>query len=267
MREPASIVRVLPAAEDVATAAAALFTELCAESIRETGRFGVALSGGSTPKLFFAELASDRWAPRIDWSSVHLFWGDDRCVPPGHPDSNFGLARRELIDLVSIPPAQIHRIRGEDDPEQAALAYEAVLRDFVERRRGGPRGLDLVFLGLGTDGHTASLFPGSEAVRRTLAGERERWVVTSYAPKLDAWRVTLTPSAINLSGTVAFLVTGERKAARLSEVMRPASALSLPAQLIRPIDGRLVWLVDRSAARELSDQGAAAPAQSGPTDG
>lgn len=260
-------VRILPDAPAVAAAAARLLADSAAEAVRTTGGLAVALSGGSTPAALFAELRSEPWASQVEWGAIHLFWGDERCVPPDHPDSNFRLAARELLEHVPIPPAQVHRIRGEEDPRHAAREYDALLRAFVAERPGTATGLDFVFLGLGEDGHTASLFPGTEPVRvatedapRASGPEKDPaegahehpWVSANYVPRLDAWRITLTPRAINSAGLVAFLVTGAHKAKILARVLAPGGDdAAYPARLVRPHRGRPLWLVDEAAATGL----------------
>lgn len=260
-------VRILPDAPAVASAAARLLADSAAEAVRVTGRFAVALSGGSTPAALFAELRSARWASQVAWAAIHLFWGDERCVPPDHPDSNFRLAARELLEHVPIPTAQVHRIRGEEDPRHAAREYDNLLRAFVAERPGTATGLDLVVLGLGEDGHTASLFPGTEAVREATddaqrsfvpaegpagRGQDTPWVSANYVPRLNSWRVTLMPRAINSAGLVAFLVTGAAKADSLARVLAcSGDDAAYPARLVRPSRGRLVWLVDEAAAAGL----------------
>lgn len=246
-------VALFPDAEAVAAAAAALFVNEAAEAVRVRGRFGVALSGGSTPTALFRELASERWASRVDWTTVHVFWSDERCVPPDHADSNFGVAHRELLRHVPLPGSQIHRIRGEDAPALAAAAYDRTLRSFTTGTDGTPGGLDLILLGLGTDGHTASLFPGTEAVTNAHTAEPEPWVVENYVPDLGAWRVTFTLAAINRAATVAFLVTGAAKADVLRRVLSGGGEGGPePARGVKPASGRLLWLVDEAAAEGLS---------------
>lgn len=239
--------QVCATADEVATAAAELVVTCAAEAIGARGRVVIALSGGSTPRPLFARLATEIWRARIDWGRVHLVWSDERAVPPDHTDSNYRMARETLIDHVSIPPAQVHRIHGEDEPGAAAAAYEQVLRALVEDGSPGISaapafGLDLVLLGLGADGHTASLFPSRPAGR-----EATRWVVADLDPTGPA-RITLTPPAINTARTVAFIVTGADKALALQAVREgPAAPDLLPAQRIGPRHGRLVWIVDHAA--------------------
>ena len=226
-----------PDAESLARAAAAHFVEQAGAAIAGRGRFTVALSGGATPRAMHRLLASEAFAGRVDWARVHVFWGDERCVPPHHPDSNYRMARETLLDHVPIPAANIHRMRGEIDPTEAAAAYEVELRA-VFGAGTTPR-LDLILLGMGDDGHTASLFPGAAAVR-----EGERWVVAHYVEKLGAWRLTLTPVVINASAQVTFVVAGAEKAGVLRAVLEgPHQPDVLPAQVVRPAEGRLRWMV------------------------
>jgi 6-phosphogluconolactonase len=221
---------------DVADAAAQLVVDCAADAIAARGRCTWALSGGSTPHPLYELLATDEWRDRIAWTRMHVFWGDERAVPPDHADSNYRLAREALLDHVPIPAAQIHRVHGEDDPEAAASAYEQTLRTLAGD------GLDLVLLGLGRDGHTASLFPN-----RTAGREIARWVVADQDPGGRA-RITLTPPAINAARTVAVIVTGADKALALQAVREgPVAPDLLPAQRIGPPHGRLVWIVDHAA--------------------
>ncbi len=244
-------------AEAVAAEAADRFVAAASAAIEARGRFGVALAGGSTPLACYALLARAPRRNAVDWSRVHLFWGDERCVPPDDPESNYGSAARALLDHLPVPPAAIHRIRGEIAPDRAAAEYEATLLSWLDEGEagGGSRGaLDLVLLGLGSDGHTASIFPGTDIFRRELDGvnPRRRWVVPVFAQSQNRWRVTFTTVPINQAREVLFLVTGPAKAATLREVLAPpGNAIRFPAQLIRPVQGRLRWLVDEAAAAEI----------------
>jgi 6-phosphogluconolactonase len=178
-----------------------------------------------------------------------VFWGDERCVPPEHPESNFRMASEALLEHVPVPWGQVHRITGEDDPDAAALAYEQILRAHFGVSQGPPeRSFDLVLLGLGEDGHTASLFPGTSPVT-----EQQRWVVANRALTPGAiWRITLTPVLLNAAAEVTFLVSGAGKANRVWDVFEgPARSPPLPAQVIHPSHGVLHWLVDAEAARRL----------------
>jgi 6-phosphogluconolactonase len=243
-------VEIYPDVAVLAQAAARHFANLATEAIAARGRFAVALAGGTTPKLMYATLASDDFATQVDWSRVHVFWGDERCVASDHPDSNYRMAYEALLDHVPLPAANVHRLRGELEPAQAAIEYEQVLRAFFgkpperKQRKMVPGGrFDLILLGMGDDGHTASLFPGTAAI-----GEHERWVVAHYVEKLGVWRVTLTPAVINAAANVIFIVSGAGKSERLRQVLTgPRNPAALPAQIVRPDPGHLLWLVDAAA--------------------
>jgi 6-phosphogluconolactonase len=235
--------RVYPDAASLARAAVEHFVTLSTAAIATRGRFVVALSGGSTPRATYALLATGEFAAGVDWPHVHVFWGDERCVPPDHPDSNYRMARETLLDRVPIPADNIHRIRGELEPNQAAAAYQAELEATLD----ADGQFDLILLGMGADGHTVSLFPGTAALH-----EQTRWVVAHYVDKLSAWRVTLTPVIINAAAHVTFIVAGSGKAGRLREVLAgPHQPDVLPAQIVKPTNGRLLWLVDAAAAVDL----------------
>lgn len=232
-------VLVFPEVDDLAEAAADRFAALASAAVAERGRFSVALAGGSTPEPVYARLAEEPLDQEIDWTRVEVFWGDERCVPPDHPDSNYRMARQVLLRHVSVPDENVHRIKGELAPEEAAVAYRLEL----QKTLSGDGRFDLILLGMGADGHTASLFPGTEAVN-----DRERSVVPVYVAKADSWRVTLTLPVINAAREVMFLVVGERKASALAMVR---AGQPLPAAMVRPVHGRLTWLIDRDAAAWL----------------
>lgn len=241
-------IRILPDAPSLAQNAARQFSALAAAAIQARGYFSVALAGGSTPQALYRLLAGPPFAGEVDWRRVHVFWGDERCVPPDHPDSNYGMARLALLDHVPLLPENIHRMAGEKEPQQAAAGYEEELRAFFEARRLSSPCFDLVLLGMGEDGHTASLFPGTAAVR-----EQERWVVAHLVAALKARRITLTPVILNQAAQTTFLVSGAGKAERLRQVLEgPAQPEQLPAQAIHPQNGRLTWLVDEAAVSGLS---------------
>jgi 6-phosphogluconolactonase len=227
--------------------AAALYARLADEALAARGRFMVALSGGSTPKGMHAVLSGDRYRAKIPWTCVHLFWGDERCVPPTHSESNYRMAEQTLLAQIAIPARNVHRIPAELPPAEAATAYEQVLREvFALSGEALPR-FDLIFLGLGVDGHTASLFPGTPGVR-----EDRRLVIAQYVEKLQAWRITLTPPVLNNAAQIIFLVSGADKAATLHDVLYgPFDPERLPAQLVRPTQGAVLWLVDQAAASAL----------------
>ncbi|MHB9024218.1 MAG: 6-phosphogluconolactonase [Armatimonadota bacterium] len=235
-------VDIYPDAEALAEGAASLIAFSAAEAIAARGRFTLVLSGGQTPRATYARLASEPWATRIDWPRVHVFWGDERCVPPDHPESNYRMAREALLDYVPIPAQNIHRILGELPPDDAARDYEQILRRFF----GVAPRFDLVLLGMGDDGHTASLFPHSPVLL-----EQVHWAAAQHI-ELRGWRITLTPVALNAAAQIAFLVSGAGKAERLNQVLHgPHQPEEQPAQLINPAQGELRWLADAAAAARL----------------
>jgi 6-phosphogluconolactonase len=220
------------------------------EAVARAGRFTITLSGGSTPKLLYSLLAAEPYSTRLPWQQTHVFWGDERAVPPGDHDSNFGMAKAALLDRVPIPADRVHRMQAErNDLDLVAREYEAeIARSLGVPSGADPPAFDLILLGLGPDGHTASLFPHTKAVR-----ERTRWVVRNHVPTLKTDRVTLTTPILNQASMVLFLVTGADKASALQAVLEgPSDPERLPAQLIRPKSGRLIWLVDRAAAGMLT---------------
>ncbi|MHB8992764.1 MAG: 6-phosphogluconolactonase [Chloroflexota bacterium] len=241
-----------PDLQRLSEAAAGLFVELAGDAVDRRGRFAVALSGGSTPRRLYQLLAGAPWRQRVDWGCCHFFWGDERLVPPDHPDSNYRLARETLLDGLPLSPDQIHRVPVElGEPETVAAAYEEELRRFFGRGPAAgdkplsytleefPR-FDLVLLGLGTDGHTASLFPGQVALE-----QRDRWAVATppgrLPPPVD--RITLTLPVLNAARIVVFLVAGADKTSVLREILEGESCL--PAARVRPTQGELRWFVDR----------------------
>ena len=232
---------VLPSAAALADAAAGRFVAAAGDAIASRGQFIVALSGGSTPRDTYLRLGTEALVSRVMWSRVQVLWGDERCVPPDHVESNYRMARETLLDRVPVPAANVHRIHGEDDPLIAADVYEATLRALRAR-------IDLVLLGLGEDGHTASLFPGSAAVH-----ESTRWVMAARAGATSMWRITLTPAVINAALEVLFLVSGAAKAGILCRVLEgPRRPQELPAQAIAPVHGSVRWCVDAAAAADLT---------------
>ena len=216
-------------------------------AIAARGRWLVALAGGSTPAPVYRGLVASDYAQSIDWSRVHVFFGDERCVPPDHVDSNYRSAREALLDHAPLLPQHIYRMRGEDDPKQAARAYEHLL---AQASPDAPPVLDLICLGMGEDGHTASLFPGADALH-----ERHRTVLAQYGGAARGWRITLTLPVINAARRVVFLVQGAGKAETLRRVLQgPRQPDVLPAQGVRPTSGELCWLVDAAAAAALQPQ-------------
>jgi 6-phosphogluconolactonase len=238
------MIRIYPNRESLGEAAAELFATRAREAVEARGRFIVALAGGNTPSLTYELLAGPIWRDRIEWASVHVFWGDERCVPPTDPRSNELMARRALVDHVPVPPDQVHPIRCENAPWEAASRYQALIDDYFPNT---PARFDLVILGLGVDGHTASLFPGS-----SVLSERKRYVAQVYLAEQEMCRVTLTVPLINQAATVVFLVIGSDKAQVLKQIIEdPPGPNPLPAQLIHPHEGELLWLVDQQAGALL----------------
>ena len=234
--------------DDLGAKVAAEFVSLAVNFVQASGKFTVCLAGGNTPKAFYALLAAGACAVKIPWEQCHFFWGDERCVAPDHADSNYRMAREALLSKVPVPENQIYRIMAEKPPDLAAARYEATLKAHFNSRAGDFPRFHLVFLGLGEDGHTASLFPDSEAVE-----EQNRCVVAPYVKSLKARRLSLTLPVFNRAANVFFLVSGSSKAEILARIMQPPeSSKPLPAQRIRPQNGRLVWFVDQAAARNLS---------------
>lgn len=230
--------------EELAREAAQRFTDLALEAVEFRGRFSVALSGGSTPAALYRLLAENPYRHQIPWAGVHLFWGDERCVPPDDPGSNYRMANETLIAGVPIPPENVHQIRGELEPQMAARAYERELHDFF----CGPRArFDLVLLGLGNDGHTASLFPDSPVLNET---EHLTAAVQAHYQDRPTDRVTLTLPAINTARAVMFLVAGADKAG-IARAVLEGPAQQSPAQRVRPSAGQLTWLLDIAAAADL----------------
>jgi 6-phosphogluconolactonase len=238
-------------AEAVARAAAEQFQLLAHETVQAKGIFTVVLSGGSTPRNLFSILANDSgYSEQIPWEKIHFFWGDERHVPPQDAESNFRMANDAMLSKVPVPQANIHRIPGElPDAGLAADEYEKKLLIFFRLSEGQFPRFDLAFLGLGPDGHTASLFPGTKALN-----EQHRLVVSNWVGKFYTDRITMTAPVFNHAANVTFLVGGDDKAAPLKAVLEGNyEPNQLPAQLISPRQGRLLWIVDRSAARLLKN--------------
>ena len=254
-------VRVYRDPEELALKAARRFARLADQYVVGRGKFTVALSGGSTPKAMFSVLAADPFLNTVPWSSICFFWGDERCVPPDHPDSNFRMTNEALLSRVPIPTQNIFRVPAEvPDPGKAADEYTATLARFFASEGAANRSatsplstlprFDLVFLGMGPDGHTASLFPHTTALQ---AGEKI--AVANYVDKFKTHRITLTAATINNARNITFLAAGDDKAETLKNVLEgPYQPEVYPSQLIHPQNGTLLWMVDEAAARLLSDQ-------------
>jgi 6-phosphogluconolactonase len=221
------------------------FIEIAQQSMRSSGRFAVALSGGSTPKNLYSRLSSPAYQERLSWPNVHLFWGDERCVPPDHPDSNFRMVKEALLSKIEIPPENVHRMAGEREPSTAASEYEKHLQEFFLVKNGALPRFDLILLGVGDDGHTASLFPGSGALHET-----KRLVLAPFVEKLKSNRLTLTLPVLNQGGEVWFLVTGSDKAGIIKEIL--SASADLPAAKVQPENGKLMWFIRQDAAAGIS---------------
>jgi len=240
-------IEILPDADTLLSRAAEVFIRLANEAISIKGSFSVALSGGSTPRLVYAELVK---AP-LDWHKVHFFWGDERCVPPDHPESNYRMAADSLLNHIAVPSENVHRIQGEFPAKAAAKQYEDNLHQMFTTDL--PR-IDLILLGLGSDGHTASLFPGSSALQ-----ERTHWVAPvphSIPPPPLVDRVTLTLPAINAAAQIVFLVSGADKTGILASVLHnPSWKTQFPVQAVNPTSGHLLWLIDEGASQKTQEPG------------
>jgi len=246
--------RILESPEDLARAAAGLFAALAADAIARRGRFAVALAGGSTPKRLYEMLADGPYVANIDWPHLVIFWNDERAVPPDHPESNYKMAWDALLSRVPVDKARMHRMPGEaTDADQAALDYQRrIACVFGVDLDGPPPIFDLILLGIGEDGHTASLFPYTAAIEETC-----RWVVANRVAQKNTHRLTMTLPILNRAAQVVFLVTGEGKASVVSEILEgPPDALRLPSQAVQPGNGQLHWFLDRSAASRLQARNA-----------
>jgi 6-phosphogluconolactonase len=234
--------------QDLFQAAADEVLRAAAAAIAQRGRFTIALSGGSTPRNMYALIAANA-STSLPWEKMFFFWGDERHVPPNDPESNYRMANEALLSKVPVPPANIFPVPTENpDADAAARAYEETLRRFFAVSPGDFPRFDLILLGLGPDGHTASLFPETAALR-----EKSRLVVANWVEKMKTSRITFTLPVLNAARCVAFLVSGADKAPALHEVLEgKAPGEKYPSKLVHPTDGKLIWFVDRAAASELS---------------
>ena len=231
-------------------AAATVFERAAIDAVQAHGVFNVALAGGSTPRGLYSVLAGDpRLRGAIPWDRIQFFWGDERHVPPDHPDSNYGMAHEAMFSKVPVRPDQVHRVRAEhSDASIVADWYEAEVCTLLQQTGSTPR-FDLILLGLGADGHTASIFPGTPA-----ASERYRLVMANPIDRFGAYRITMTLPLINAASLVMFVVTGDSKAEAVRDVLQPNDhAAVLPAQLVRPKVGRVIWMLDSAAGRLLKE--------------
>ena len=250
MARPVTVTyRISPSPAELAAAAAQLFCSVTAAAVRARNLARVAISGGSTPKAMFALLAdqSQPYFTQVPWSKLQLFWVDERCVAPTDPDSNFRMTSEAMLSHVPLPVAQIHRMEGELDPEVGAARYESTIRNVFRLEGAETPTFDLILLGMGDDGHTASLFPNTEALN-----EMSHIVVANHVPQKNTWRLTLTWPVINQGREVAFVIQGTDKAEVLHQVLQGKyDPDTTPSQLIRPTTGRLTLLLDAAAASKL----------------
>ena len=236
-------VEVFSSPADLAAGVAHCVADCASYAITERGAFYIALAGGTTPKAAYQLLGEEPLSTDISWDDVFIFFSDERCVPPDDLESNFNMAKNALLDHIKIPPHNVHRMRGEDDPAQAAAAYQKVIHEDL----GPTPRFDLILLGMGPEGHTASLFPGS-----VPADDGSTLVAAPFVPKLKANRITFTPRLINNARRVVIATEGTAKAPTLAAVMNgPRQPDVYPIQLIAPSDGELTWMVDTLAASEL----------------
>jgi len=241
------IIKVYHTVDELATRLASDFQNVVNESAKLNRQIHIALSGGSTPARFFQKLASAPYRENIAWQNVHFFWGDERCVPPDHPDSNFGMTQKNLFDHLAIPEENIHRIFGENAPHDEARRYASEIKQWLPRDQNGWPVFDWILLGLGTDGHTASIFPGSDVLE-----DRINICAVATHPETGQRRITLTLPVINHAKRISFLVTGENKASVVSKILSASAPdKSLPASWVRPLNGHLEWRLDQSAATEI----------------
>ncbi len=243
-------IRILADGAAIAKRAAQEFVQAAAAAIRVKSSFNVALAGGSTPRALYSLLVNDpTLRSQVPWDKIHLFFGDERHVAPDHPDSNFRMAMEAMISKSPLKPEQVTRIKGEyPDADQAALEYEKALREYFKLKDAEYPRFDLVLAGMGNEGHTLSLFPGTKALHAD-----GRVVVRNWVGKLYAERITLTAPAASNAAQVIFMVTGADKAPALKAVLEgPFEPEQLPAQLLQPQNGKLLWLVDTAAGSMLS---------------
>jgi 6-phosphogluconolactonase len=241
-------IRICEDATALAQQTTDIFVRLAQESVAARGRFMVALAGGSTPKAAYAMLAGASYRDRVPWQQIHCFWGDERHVPPDHEDSNYRMAYEAMLSKVPIPAAHIYRIAAEKEARQAAQEYEATLRTAFQLEAGALPRFDLILLGMGPDGHTASLFPGTSAVH-----ESQRLVAAPWVEKFHTFRITLTPPVLCNAAYVVFAAGGADKTETLQQVLQgPYQPDLYPSQVVKPTHGTLLWLVDKAAARLLS---------------
>jgi len=234
-------------AEELSKAAAKWIADRITDTLKKKDRFTIALSGGNTPKQLHKLLAAPPYKDQVDWSKLHVFWGDERDVPFDDERNNAKMAFDTLLNYVPIPPSQIHIMRTDIPPEQSAIEYEKILHQYFSPDNPSGNTFDLVLLGMGDDGHTLSLFPGTAVIH-----EERSWVKSFFLQAQDMYRITLTKTVVNKSASIAFLATGEGKAEALKEILEGSYNPDLyPSQVIKPSNGELHWFVDDAAASLL----------------
>lgn len=237
-------VQIYSSKAELVAAVAERINKITQKSVKDSGRCAIALAGGNTPRDVYSLLSRDPYANQLNWHQIHLFWGDERMVPPDRPESNFKMVKEALLDRVAIPQQNIHRIRGEIDPADSASEYSRDLKKSFDARV--PQ-FDLILLGLGEDGHTASLFPGTAAVE-----EEGKWAVSVFVSKLGSWRVTLTLPVLNNAKELIFIVSGKVKSQIVKKILElQGSVLEVPASLVSPSKGNVHWMLDSEAASLL----------------
>jgi 6-phosphogluconolactonase len=240
-------VMVLPDLDAVSEEAARRFLAIANDAVAKTNRCTVALAGGSTPERLYRLLASETYREAVPWASLYLFFGDERCVPPDDRESNYRMAREAMLDHVPVLPEQVFRMEGERDPQSAAVSYDATLGDIFGLTPGRVPHFDLILLGMGPDGHTASLFPHTDGLQVV-----ERLAAANYVPKFDSWRLTLTYPVLDAAMNVLFLVGGAEKANAVRQVIEgPFDPAEYPAQGVRTPEGTVTFLLDEAAAGKL----------------
>ncbi|HLE74196.1 MAG TPA: 6-phosphogluconolactonase [Anaerolineales bacterium] len=238
-------IQVFESIEALAEASAKFIAEQAKAAFAERGQFDIALSGGSTPRATYSRMALGPFSNTIPWPRVHVFWSDERCAPPESPESNYRMARETMLQHLPIPEANIHRLQGELPPQEAATQAN---RELAAHSGEGIPSFDLILLGLGEDGHTASLFPGSAALKQS-----NELISANYVTKLDAWRLTFTSALINAARQILFMVSGESKAEAVKGVIEERDP-ALPATGVQPAPGNVAWHLDQAAASRLSRQ-------------
>lgn len=248
MTEENRDVVVFPDLDAVSEDAARRFVAIANDAVAQTNRCTVALAGGSTPERLYRLLASERYRDAVPWASLYVFFGDERCVPPDDRESNYRMAREAMLDHVPVLPEQVFRMEGERDPQSAAMTYDATLGDAFGLTPGRVPHFDLILLGMGPDGHTASLFPQTDGLQVT-----ERLATANYVPKFDSWRLTLTYPVLDAAMHVLFLVGGAEKADAVQHVIEgPFDPAEYPAQGVRTPEGTVTFLLDAAAAGKLT---------------